>query len=386
MANIMINRALKLEELVKKGKILVVYGPRRVGKTTLLQNYLKTTKLKYKWSTGDDIETQHVLGSQNLKEILEYYNGYDLAAIDEAQNIKNLGMGLKILVDNNPEISVIITGSSSFNIEQATGEPLTGRKRSICLYPISQKELCSRFNKFELQEKLEDFLVFGSYPEVVLANTRKEKIEIITELVNSYLLKDVFSLASIKGSKTFIDLLKLLAFQVGSEVSIHELGVHIGLESRTINRYIDLLEKSFVIRRLTPYSRNLRKEITSKNKYYFLDNGVRNGLIAQFNKLSERDDVGKLFENFMVVERIKQISNNGWYRNLYFWRTYDGQEIDLIEEYDGKLFPIEIKWNENAKYKLSALWSSKYKSEELNIINRKNYLDVLLKQENEPGG
>ena len=381
----MIKRSINLEELVKKGKVLIVYGPRRVGKTTLLQDYLKTTKLKYKWSTGDDIVTQQVLGSQNLKEILEYYNGYDLAAIDEAQNIKNLGMGLKILVDNNPEISVIMTGSSSFNIEQETGEPLTGRKRSVSLYPISQQELYRRFNKFELQEKLEDFLVFGSYPEVVLANSRKEKIEILTELVNSYLLKDVFALASIKGSNTFIDLLKLLAFQVGSEVSIHELGVQIGIESRTIQRYIDLLEKSFVIRRLTPYSTNLRKEITSKNKYYFLDNGVRNGLIAQFNKMSERDDIGKLFENFTIMERIKQISNNEWYRNLYFWRTYDGQEIDLIEEYDGKLFPIEIKWNENAKYKLSALWSGKYKSEELKIINRKNYLDVLLKQGNEEG-
>jgi len=373
----MISRFLDLTPIIKKGKVLIIYGARRVGKTTLLKNFLQSVPGKYKFVTGDDIITQQVLSSQNLNEILAFFNGYEIAAIDEAQQIKNIGIGLKLLVDNNPGISVVVTGSSSFNIEQETGEPLTGRKRTITLFPFAQEELMSIYNKFELNSRLEDFLIYGAYPDVILASSHEEKIEIIQELVNSYLLKDVFSLASVKGSKVFIDLLKLLAFQAGNEVSINELAGQLGLDAKTAARYIDLLEKTFVIKRLTPFSKNLRKEISKKNKFYFVDNGIRNGVIAQFNRSNQRDDTGCLFENFMMMERMKYISNKSLYRNLYFWRTYDGQEIDLIEEYDGKLFPYEFKWNENSKYKLSSLWKENYKSEPLQIIHKKNYLDYL---------
>lgn len=374
----MVQRVFSLIELIKKEKVLIIYGPRRVGKTTLLKEYLKTTELKYKWETGDDIVTQSILGSRNLKEILAHYEGYDLIAIDEAQYVPNIGMGLKLLVDNKPGVSIVVTGSSSFNIEQQTGEPLTGRKRTITLFPFAQQELLPLMNRSELNEQLESLLVFGAYPEIYLAKTKREKIEGLTELVNSYLLKDVFALSSVRGAKHFIDLLKLLAFQIGNEVSLNELGTQLGIDVKTVKKYLDILERSFVIKQLTPYSKNLRTEITAKGKYYFIDNGIRNGIISQFNGLKDRNDIGQLFENFIMMERMKYISNNGLYRNSYFWRTYKGQEIDLIEEYDGSLNPYEFKWNEKAKLSNISAWLENYKSVPVQLVNRRNYLEFLL--------
>lgn len=374
----MIDRIFQLNKLIKKEKVLIIYGPRRVGKTTLLQEYLKTTNLKYKWETGDDILVQSSLGSSDLTGILQRYDGYELIAIDEAQNIPDVGKGLKLLVDNKPGIHIVITGSSSFNIEQQTGEPLTGRKRTITLYPFATQELCALRNRHELSQELDSALIFGRYPEVYLAQSRSEKIEILTELVNSYLLKDVFALASVRGTREFVDLLKLLAFQVGNEVSPHELAVQLNIDIKTTKKYLEALEKAFVIKRLTPYSKNLRKEITKKCKYYFVDNGIRNGLISQFNPLADRNDTGQLFENFFMIERMKYVSNNKLYRNQYFWRTYGGQEIDLIEEYDGKLFPYEIKWNEKARANSRSEWNNNYASEKIVTINSGNYLDYLL--------
>ena len=377
---IMVQRIFDLSDLIKKEKVLIIYGPRRVGKTTLLKEYLKTTGMKYKWETGDDIAVQQLLGSQKLKEILSHYEGYDLVAIDEAQYIPNIGMGLKLLVDNKPGISIVITGSSSFNIEQQTGEPLTGRKRTITLYPFAMQELLTRMNQSELHEQLESLLIFGLYPEVFLSKTKQDKIEVLTELVNSYLLKDVFSLSAVRGTKQFIDLLKLLAFQVGSEVSHHELATQLEIDIKTVKKYLEILERAFVIKRFTPYNKNLRKEITKKCKYYFLDNGIMNGVISQFNMLQDRNDVGRLFENFFMMERTKYISNNRFYRNSYFWRTYSGQEIDLVEEYDGKLFPYEIKWSEKGKLANIQTWYSNYHSEAIQQVNRENYLNFLLKK------
>lgn len=365
-----------LGELTKTNKALVIYGPRRVGKTTLLSDFLKKSKLKYKLDSGDNIKVQQILSSQDFDQILNYAQGYDLIVIDEAQQIPNIGMGLKIIVDQIPGIKVIATGSSSFDLANKIGEPLTGRKNTITLYPISQLELTKIYNKYELKEKLEEFLIFGSYPEVVNAKTKEEKKKILEELVSSYLLKDILSLERVKGSKVIFDLLKLLAFQVGNEVSLNELGLQLRLDVKTVDRYLDLLEKTFVIIRIGALSRNLRKEISSKQKYYFLDNGVRNAVISQFNNLTDRNDIGQLWENFVFMERMKKRAYEHIYCNVYFWRTYSQKEIDLVEERDGKLLGYEIKWSKD-NIDPPKEWLEFYKNSSFEIVNKENYLEFI---------
>ena len=366
-----------IETHLQPNKALVIYGPRRVGKTTLLQTFLKQTQLKYKLDSGDNIRTQQILSSQDFGQILAYIEGYELLAIDEAQNIPNIGMGLKIIVDQVPGIRVVVTGSSSFELAGQVGEPLTGRKHTLTLYPLAQQELLSTYNKFELQEKLVDFLIFGSYPEVITATTRQARIETLTEIANSYLLKDILSFERVKNSRTLLDLLKLLAFQMGSEVSLAELGTQIGVDIKTIQRYLDLLEKAFVIVRLGGFGRNLRQEVTSKSKIYFLDNGIRNALIAQFNAPDQRNDLGQLWENFMIMERLKHRAYQSIYANVYFWRTYDQQEVDLVEERDGKLFGYEFKWSQNKTIRPPKNWVSAYPNSEFMVIHPGNYQDFI---------
>jgi predicted AAA+ superfamily ATPase len=349
-----------------------------VGKTTLLQNYLAQTTLKYKLDSGDNLRTQQILSSQDFGQILPYIEGYELLAIDEAQNIPNIGMGLKIIVDQVPGIRVIATGSSSFELAGQVGEPLTGRKMTLSLYPMAQSELLSVYNRFELREKLANFLVFGTYPEVLQASTQNARIEILTEIANAYLLKDILVFDRIKNSRTLLDLLKLLAFQVGSEVSISELATQLGVDVKTVKRYLDLLEKAFVIYRLDGFSRNLRQEVTNKSKYYFLDNGIRNALIAQFNGLDQRNDLGALWENFMLAERNKFRTYQPLYANVYFWRTYQQQEIDLIEEHGGKLYGYEFKWSQNKVIHAPSRWVETYKNSEFQVINPDNYLEFVL--------
>jgi len=373
----MLKRFYNLDKLIKKGKVLILYGPRRVGKTTLVNDFLSKTNLKYKLDSGDNIRVQQILSSQDFDKILDYTSGYQLLAIDEAQQISNIGMGLKILVDQNPNLIIIATGSSSFDLSQKVGEPLTGRKKIIILYPFSQLELLDIYNKYELKEKLENFLIFGSYPDVVLAKNRNEKIEFLEELVNSYLLKDILTLEKIKSSQQLLDLLKLIAFQVGSLVSLNELAKQIKLDVKTVARYLDILEKSFIIKKVTGFSRNLRKEIVKKSKYYFLDNGIRNAVISQFNKLTDRNDVGFLFENFMFSERLKNNAYKNKFGSIYFWRTYDGQEIDLIEERDGNLIGFEFKWSSKSKEKTPQDWKMNYPDASYKIINKENYLKFL---------
>lgn len=367
-----------LNKLIKKGKVLVIYGSRRVGKTTLLKNYLHKTSLKYKLDVGDNIRLQQTLGSQDFSQILEYAEGYELIVIDEAQQIPNVGMGLKIIVDQLPHTKVIATGSSSFDLAGQIGEPLTGRKNTIILYPVSQLELLSLHNQYELKDKLPTYLIFGSYPEVLIAKTNQEKITILEELVNSYLLKDVLSLEKVKSPKILLDLLKLLSFQIGSEVSLNELSISLGIDIKTVARYLDLLEKTFVIVRIGGFSRNLRSEVTSKAKYYFLDNGIRNGIIKQFNTLDSRNDIGQLWENFLVMERIKKQVYQHIFANNYFWRTWDKKEIDWVEEREGKLFGFEFKWGKDKPSKSKSVWLKTYKNEaEFEMVNQENYLDFI---------
>lgn len=368
-----IQRFYDLAKLLKPGKVLVVYGPRRVGKTTLLRDFLEQTKDTYKLDSGDNIRTQEILSSQDFPKILGYVEGYELLALDEAQQIPNIGMGLKIIVDQQPSMKIIATGSSSFDLANKIGEPLTGRKRTITLFPCAQMELTGLYNRFELDEKIVDFLVFGSYPEIIMAKTRQEKINILEEIVNSYLLKDILTLESIKAPQVLLKLLQLLAFQVGHEVSFNELARQLGVSRSTVERYLDLLEKTFIIIRFGAFSRNLRKEISKKQKYYFIDNGIRNGIISQFNGLESRNDVGQLWENFIISERLKKRSYKEIYGASYFWRTYGQQEIDLVEERDGKLYGYECKWPEDKNPRPPKDWQGSFE-----IISRKNYQDFIM--------
>ncbi len=364
-----------LEKNIQPNRAVVIYGPRQVGKTTLLNNYLKHTKYKYRLDSGENIRIAEILGSQDFNRLREYASGYELLVIDEAQKIANIGMGLKILVDNVPNIRIIVTGSSSFELAGQVGEPLTGRKATLNLYPIAQIEYRKMLNNaFELKQKLPVFLIFGSYPAVLTAEPRQEKIRILQELADSYLVKDILALDKIKKSKIILDLLRLLAFQIGNEVSLSELGQKLGLDYKTVYRYLDLLEKAFVIIRLSGFSRNLRNEINRKNKYYFYDTGIRNAVISNFNDLAMRDDVGGLWENFLVAERIKNQEYSPIYANNYFWRTWQQKEIDWIEERGGHLYGFEFKWGPH-KYRPPQEFLKTYPEGSVEVINQENYLE-----------
>ncbi len=373
----MIQRVINLQKLLKPKKVFILYGARRVGKTTILEDFLLKTKLKYRIDSGDNMRIQHLFNSQDATIIAEYAEGYDLIAIDEAQQIKNIGMALKMFIDHNPRLKIVVTGSSSFNLSQSVGEPLTGRKKTVILYPLSLLELRSLYNKQELREQLEMFLLYGMYPEIITTKKKIEKIELLRELVDSYLLKDILSIEKIKGSKQLFDLLKLLAFQIGNEVSLTELASQVRLDVKTVARYMDILEKGFVIKRIGAFSRNLRKEVASKAKYYFYDVGIRNAVISQFNALSDRNDVGGLFENFIVMERLKANSYLNRIGETFFWRTYDGQEIDIIEERNGKLFGYEIKWSEKATLRTPRIWKETYPNSTLKLVNKENFFSYI---------
>jgi uncharacterized protein len=365
-----------LSSYIKPNKVLVIFGPRQVGKTTLLKTFLDSLDYKYKLDSGDNILIREILSSENFETILSYAQGYELIAIDEAQKIKNIGTGLKILVDQIPGIKVIATGSSSFELAGQIGEPLTGRKKSLTLFPIAQLELKQHFNEFELRQKIHEFLIFGSYPEVLTANSIDEKISVLNEITNSNLLKDILDLERIKSSKTLLNLLRLIAFQVGSEVSINELAQQLGIDFKTVYRYIDLLEKSFILYSVGGYSTNLRKEISKKNKYYFYDNGIRNSLIANFNQLELRNDTGNLWENFLFIERLKKKVYQNIPANNFFWRTYNQKEVDLVEERDGKLFGFEFKWGTKLP-KVPTDWTNHYPDASYTVINQSNYLEFI---------
>ena len=274
-----------------------------------------------------------------------------------------------------PDIKIIVTGSSSFELAGQIGEPLTGRKITLKLFPLSQIEMGKLHNDYDLKNQLEEYLVFGCYPEAIISESINDKKMILEELVGSYLLKDILELEKVKSSKVLLDLLRLLAFQVGSEVSLSELGKQLGIDNKTVARYLDLFEKSFVLFNLRGFSRNRRKEITSKSKYYFFDNGIRNAIIANFNALDIRDDIGKLWENFLVAERLKKQAYDQIYSNNYFWRTWDQKEIDWVEERDGKLFGYEFKWKSKSR-KSTKAWLESYPEASLEI-NNENYLEFV---------
>lgn len=374
----MINRyySKKINKLLKPNRVLVLYGPRRVGKTTLLKEFLKTYKKPVYNSTGENSSLQKILESNDFSKIIPFFRDYDLIAIDEAQKIDNIGQGLKIIVDQIKGVKVIATGSSSFDLSNKVGEPLVGRQRIIKLFPLSALELVDNYGKMFLHEQLENLLIYGSYPEIIAAKSYFEKKEYLVQIRDSYLYKDILEFEKTKNSKKILDLLRLIAFQIGHEVSLQEIGNSLSMSKNTVERYLDLLEKSFVIINVRGFSRNLRKEITKTSRYYFYDNGVRNALINNFNGLGLRDDIGALWENFIVMERLKKQEYTGIFSNNYFWRTYDKKEIDWVEEREGKLFGYEIKWS-GKKVKPPKIWLETYKNAKFDIINKENYLQFI---------
>ena len=376
----MIDRILEkdIERYLFRGRVVVLYGPRRVGKTTLARKVLTNHPDKRTLYLNCDLQSvQTGLAVQEATMLKSFLGEHDLVVLDEAQNIPDVGKILKILVDTYPEMQIIATGSSSFDLANRTGEPLTGRAYPLRLYPVSLQELAGKSGYSVIESRLDNLLRFGLYPSIIDLSERDAQTE-LQELVSSYLYKDVLMYIGIKRSKMVGDLLRLLALQVGNEVSYTELGTVLGIDRRTVMSYIDILEQSFVVFTLSGFSRNLRKEVGKTQKIYFYDVGVRNGLLQAFSPLALRNDVGALWENFCVVERLKKANNTGLASNRYFWRTYDKKEIDYIEERDGVLSGFEFKWNPNRTMKVPQEFLDTYPGSSVEQVDRGNYWRFLL--------
>jgi predicted AAA+ superfamily ATPase len=364
-----------LDELIKGQKLVVLYGARQTGKTSLLTSI--TDELQYRTIrvNADQAKYQEVFSGQDLRKMHDLVEGYELLFVDEGQKIPDLGIHLKILHDELPSLRIVVTGSSSFDLATKLGEPMTGRKRVYTLFPPSQEEMGSMYNPFELKDRLGNFMVFGSYPEVLVQSNRDDRFEALREISDSYLMKDIIEISQIRHVQKAYQLLKLLAYQVGSEVSIHELSQSLKLNHETVESYIGLFERAFVLFRLGGFSRNLRNEIKKSSKIYFWDTGIRNYLIGNMNRIDQRDDLGAIFENFLIAERQKWVYNHRSLMNSYFWRLYTGAEIDYVEESNGELSGYEIKWGKG-KIRAPKSWTATYKADVM-LINRENYLDFI---------
>ena len=352
-------QAVIQDEIENNDKIILLFGARQTGKTTLSMELLRKAKGKKLVINADEIRYHDVLSSRDYNKMKLLLEGYDILFIDEAQRIPDIGINLKIIKENNPRMKMLITGSSSFEIASHVKEPLTGRSISHSLHPVSLTELKTEINAFEIQHRIEEYMLFGLYPEILQYPTSNKKEKYLRELVSSYLYKDVLELAKIRNPSKITDLLKLLAFQIGSEVSLLELAKKLGLSQETVAAYIDILEKAFIIFRLGGFSKNLRKEVSKRDKIYFWDLGVRNTLINNFSQIGFRNDLGAMWENLLIAERIKYLNYNEKYRSSYFWRTYTGAEIDYIEEVQGQLFAYELKYKK-ARKKAPKTWIDNY--------------------------
>ena len=364
--------------LKKHNEILVIYGARQVGKSTMLQHILMDIDLKMLQISGEELQYQSIFSSLDLDQMERVIEGYNLLFIDEAQHIENIGGNIKLLFDAHPDLKIILSGSSSFELANSIKEPLTGRTRTYFLYPLSFVELRHLYNDFELDGHLREYLIFGGYPKLYSYSERKEKVLTLSELSSSYLYRDVLIFANLRNSKKLYDLLQLLAYQIGQTVSIHELSLKLKLSSETVERYLDLLEKSFVIYRLRGFSRNPRKEISKMDKIYFLDNGIRNAVINNFASIQDRNDIGQLWENFLVMERLKFLRYNQFVRQQHFWRTYTKVELDYIELYDGQIDGYEFKWSSKKKFKAPKTWLNYYPDATFQLIDRSNYMNFIM--------
>ena len=371
----LIKQEMRERLLSEKAKILVLYGARQVGKTRLVKDILTDIDpKKILMLSGDEEKTEQVFSSRNLEQMIRMTSGYEILFIDEAQRIENIGLNLKLLYDSRPQLKIIVTGSSSFELASSIQEPLTGRTWTYHLYPIAMCELTSHLTPYELTNKLESYLVFGTYPNVFSLNKESDRCEYVNSLTTNYLYKDILEIEGIKKSSKIKKLLQLLAFQIGNEVSFTELGQQLDMNKKTVERYLDLLEKFFIIFTLTGFNRNLRKEVSRKPKIYFCDLGLRNAVINNFNSLENRNDRGLLWENFIISERIKYNAYHKRFVSSYFWRIYTGAEIDYVEEGQSQLHGYEIKWNRTANAPVS--WDRNYKAG-FDVINRDNFLKFI---------
>ena len=368
-----------LEKLVRnklhKGKAIVLLGARQVGKTTLLKMLFGTSE-EVLWLNGDELDIQALFSSISATRLKAIFGSKKIIIIDEAQRIQDIGLRMKLITDQIPEVQLVVTGSSSFELANKLNEPLTGRKWEYKMFPLSFGEMVNHHGLLEEKRLLAHRMVYGYYPDVV-NNIGNEK-EILKQLSNSYLYKDVLLLEQIKKPEGLIKLLQGLAYQVGSQVSYNELSKLTGLDAKTVEKYIVVLEQTFIVFRLGSFSRNLRSELKKSRKIYFYDNGIRNALIANFNQIESRTDVGALWENFIVSERIKYNQYYQNWSNYWYWRTKEQKEIDYIEEQDGVLTAYEFKWNPAAKHKMPKLFLESYTGSEFKIIHRDNLEEFLL--------
>ena len=370
MINRLISSAIKKKFF--RGKAVIVVGPRQVGKTTLLKMLAEELDRKVLVWNCDEPDVRRKLTEPTSTMLGAETAGYDIVFIDEAQRVQNIGITLKLLIDNYPEKQVVVTGSSAIELSNSINEPLTGRKYEYVLYPFSAEELVNEYGVQEERRLLERRLIYGSYPEVV--NLPGEEQDTLTNLVSSYLYKDIFSFQDVRKPEIIEQLLQALALQVGSEVSFNELGRLLGLNSITIQRYMDLLEKSYVIFHLRSFSRNVRSELKKSRKIYFYDNGVRNALIGDYKPLALRTDTGALWENYIISERIKHNAYNAFYGKSYFWRTQQQQEVDYIEDYDGVLHAYEFKWSGTRKPRLTDTFAKNYPEHTFKVVNPDKYM------------
>jgi hypothetical protein len=375
----MILRTLKtriLADLDNYNKIQVIYGPRQVGKTTLVNLILGEMNGTVMKANGDDMRYHEVFSSRNFDKMKDFVGDRDILFIDEAHMIPEIGINLKILYDQMPHLKIIVTGSSSLDLASTIKEPLTGRTVSYHLFSISLKELSARHTNFELQDKLNDWLLYGTYPEIINIEHVTQKISRLREIASSYLYRDILMVANIRNNDKIYKLLQLLSYQIGQTVSINELATKLSLSSDAVNNYITLLEQSFIIFRLSGWNSNPRKEVSKMNKVYFYDLGIRNTIIDDFRPIEDRMDRGQLFENFIIVERMKRNSYNQSYARYYYWRTYGGAEVDYIESYDNTLYGFEIKYNQKLA-KAPKSWIEAHSSTSFETININNYLPFL---------
>jgi predicted AAA+ superfamily ATPase len=367
------------ENILKKlqpNKVIIVFGARRVGKTVLVKEILQRLNEPVLILNGEDINVHDKLARRSIENYKQLIGSYRVLYIDEAQKIPDIGKKLKLMVDEIEGLKIIVSGSSALDISKEAGEPLTGRKYSFNLYALSENEYNQVENSLTKSENLKERLIFGNYPELLQLANRSDKIDYLNEMVSSYLLKDILIYENIKNSQTIFNLLRLIAFQISAEVSLQELGKQLGISKNTVEKYLDLLAKVFILHKVEGFSRNLRKEITKNSRWYFLDNGIRNAVISNFNAIESRNDIGQLWENYMISERIKYQAYNKVSSNNYFWRTYEQQEIDWVEERGGELFGYEMKWKED-KVKVPSQWKDAYPDASFQVINNSNFEEWL---------
>ena len=357
------------------GKTIVLVGPRQTGKTTLIKSII-TSYDDFLFLDGDDLQTRQLLEAPNTQQIKRIIENHSIVFIDEAQRINNIGLTAKIINDQFKNVQLILSGSSALDLNDAINEPLTGRKWEYNLFPISWEEFQNDIGYVKATQQLNDRLVYGMYPDVI--NNVGDEKEILKTLTNSYLYKDILALGNIKKPEVLERLLQALAYQIGSEVSYNELAQLLQINKETVSRYIELLEKAYVIFRVNPFNRNLRNEIKSNRKIYFYDNGVRNAIISAFNPIELRNDKGALWENFLISERLKYLHYNKIYANTYFWRTKQQQEIDWVEEKDLKVYGYEFKWSSKKKVKFPKKFVDAYQAE-TQVIHRDNFMDFVMR-------